>query len=104
MTRDQRIKNAIIEKLNPLFLEVHNESSHHHVPKGSETHFKVVVVSEQFQGFSRIQRHRLLNSLLAQEFQTGLHALSLHAYTTEEWEKRTQKSPDSPYCKDGFDS
>ena len=44
-----------------------NESSGHNVPKGSETHFKVVVVSDSFDGQMLIARHRMVNEILADE-------------------------------------
>lgn len=47
--------------------QVLNESSGHNVPKGSETHFKVVVISDAFDGQKLIARHRMVNSILADE-------------------------------------
>ena len=47
--------------------QVINESSGHNVPKGSETHFKVVVVSDSFDGQMLIARHRMVNEILADE-------------------------------------
>ena len=61
----------------PSHLEVINESNMHNVPKGSETHFKVVVVSDSFEGLSLVKRHRAVNEVLAQELQSGVHALSI---------------------------
>lgn len=48
--------------------EVINESHMHSVPKGAETHFKVVVVSDQFDGLSLLQRHREVNTVLQGSF------------------------------------
>ena len=50
MTIQQRIETKLKETLAPSHLEVINESHMHNVPKGSETHFKVVVVSGRFDG------------------------------------------------------
>ncbi|MFA5959256.1 MAG: BolA family protein [Tatlockia sp.] len=102
MLRQERITALIKEKLNPTFLTVENESSQHSVPKDSETHFKITAVSEAFLGLPPLKRHRLLNTLLANELQNGLHALSLHLFTQEEWLKRSQSSPPSPACKGGM--
>lgn len=44
----QAITAAITESLQPVHLEVINESYMHNVPKGAETHFKVLVISEKF--------------------------------------------------------
>lgn len=49
----------------------------HSVPKGSETHFKVVVVSDQFKDKTLLDRHRAVNQLLDEELKSGVHALSI---------------------------
>ena len=102
MQRKQRITTILTGKLNPTHIEVENESHKHHVPEGSETHFKISVVSTVFLSLSMIARHRLVNNLLADELNNGLHALSMHLFTPEEWEGRQQGTPPSPACKDGF--
>ena len=102
MTRKIRIEQLLIEHMTPVFLSVENESSHHHVPEGSETHFKVTVVSSLFNDKNRINRHRMVNQLLKEEFNLGLHALSMHLYTEAEWETREGSILGSPSCKDGY--
>ena len=62
-------------------VQVANESSQHNVAQGSETHFKVVVVSDEFKGQLPLDRHRVINGLLKAEFDAGLHALSIVAKT-----------------------
>lgn len=61
----------------PTHLEVINESNMHNVPRGSETHFKVVVVSEAFDKESLIKRHRSVNEVLKTELEGPVHALSI---------------------------
>ena len=99
MTRKQYINHALSLALTPDILIIENESSNHQVPVGSETHFKVIVVSAEFINLSRVARHRLVNNILAQEFSTGLHALSLHLYTPNEWAQRSTHIPASPACE-----
>ena len=101
MSRKQRIHDALSVELKPETLLVEDETHRHHVPAGAETHFKVVAVSTQFKNLSRVARHRVINSLLASEFGDGLHALSLHLYTPDEWQKKTLGVPASPACRDG---
>lgn len=95
-------QTSITEKLNqalaPSHLEVINESDHHHVPPNSETHFKLVIVSEDFNSKRLIARHRFVNELLANELENGVHALTMHTYTPEEWQARGA-APASPRCK-----
>jgi BolA protein len=97
---EAEITRKIREGLAPLHLEVHNESSMHSVPPGSETHFKVLVVSPSFEGLGPVDRHRKVNALLAAEFSSGLHALSLRALTPDQW-KTEQPSFESPPCLGG---
>ncbi|KAI9280383.1 bola-like protein-domain-containing protein [Sporodiniella umbellata] len=89
------IETKVSQSLNPSILELLNEShlhAHHAAMKGNtnkETHFKMVVVSDNFQGKSLMQRHRMVYGLLTDELQNqGLHALSISAKTPEEIEKR----------------
>lgn len=86
-SRKNRIENHIQEHFKPQFLDVINESSQHRVPDSAETHFKLVVVAQPFEGQSRIQRQRLILQLLKQEFSQGLHACSMSLYSPSEWEK-----------------
>ena len=99
------VTETITQKLRshfePLYLEVINESKNHNVPKNSETHFKVVVVSTKFDGLKLIERHRAVNTLLRDELKTGgVHALSIKAKTPEQWKKNSTVEP-SPKCLGG---
>jgi BolA protein len=97
-------KSIIIKKLeeafSPVFLDVINESAFHNVPDGSESHFKVVIVSRSFEDQSAVKRHQSVYSVLAAELQAGVHALALHAYLPAEWKKH-QSVPNSPNCMGG---
>ncbi|QDH23958.1 BolA family transcriptional regulator [Neokomagataea tanensis] len=87
LSRRERIVAILQRELAPLALEVHDDSARHAGHVGAkmmaeagvhgETHFNVAVTSAQFDGLGRIARHRLVNNLLSEEFETGLHALSL---------------------------
>ena len=103
------IQNNITNKLNEAFspehLEVVNESYMHNVPEGSESHFKVVIVCDNFKGKMLIARHRLVNKVLEDELNKdrddgGIHALALHTMTMEEWSEKG-KAHDSPECLGG---
>lgn len=102
MSRYQRIYDLLQRTFSPVELMVCDESHQHHVPQGSESHFKLTVVSARFENLSRIARHRLINDRLSDEFTRGLHALSLHLYTPEEWEQTVHVVPDSPKCRGGM--
>ncbi|WED22450.1 BolA/IbaG family iron-sulfur metabolism protein [Vibrio sp. JC009] len=96
------IETKLHQALNPSYLQVINESYLHNVPPGSESHFKVVVVSDSFEGLRPIARHRKVNEALAEELKEHIHALSIHTYTIFEWkEERGEVAPDSVKCKGG---
>ena len=102
MSRKQTIEQRLASELSPLHLEVTDESHMHNVPAGAESHFKVLVVSEQFDGERLVGRHRRINALLDDELAGGMHALAIHACTPQEWfDKGGGPAPESPQCQGG---
>ena len=95
------IENKIKDSLSPEHLEVINESNQHNVPPGSESHFKITVVSEKFADKMLVARHRMINQLLAEELAGPIHALSMHTFTPIEWNNRNQQVAKSPPCLGG---
>eukprot|EP00485_Elphidium_margaritaceum_P011748 CAMPEP_0202692642 /NCGR_PEP_ID=MMETSP1385-20130828/6974_1 /ASSEMBLY_ACC=CAM_ASM_000861 /TAXON_ID=933848 /ORGANISM="Elphidium margaritaceum" /LENGTH=111 /DNA_ID=CAMNT_0049348217 /DNA_START=59 /DNA_END=390 /DNA_ORIENTATION=+ len=96
----QCITQKLTQTFNPTHLEVINESNQHNVPKGSETHFKVVIVSTEFDGKSKINQHRLVNETLKDELNNNVHALSIKTKTPQQWSKNSTVDP-SPPCLGG---
>ena len=101
MTIAQTIEEKLRAGLDPVHLEVTNESGSHNVPPGSETHFKVVVVCAAFEGRPTLHRHRMVYGLLADEMAGPVHALALHTYTEEQWRAQGD-APESPRCRGGM--
>ena len=101
MNRQTTIETLLTQSLTPLHLEVLDESHMHAVPVGAQSHFRVLVVSDQFEGEGALARHRRVNGLLREEFGRGLHALALHAWTPPEWFERGGAVPQSPLCQGG---
>ncbi|WP_058911548.1 transcriptional regulator BolA [Entomohabitans teleogrylli] len=98
MVREQ-IEAKLKAAFNPVFLEVVDESYRHNVPAGSESHFKVILVSDRFTGERFLTRHRLIYSALSEELAKSVHALALHTYTHKEWEALQDTVFASPPCK-----
>jgi len=92
----QQIERALTA-LSPSFVEVMDESHQH--SRGQQTHFKAVVVSDDFAGLGLLRRHQKVHACLGDLMQK-FHALALHTYTPEEWQQR-QVAPDSPHCQGG---
>lgn len=95
------LEEAIRSALSPLYLEVLDESFMHNVPEGAQSHFKVTVVSDAFEGKRLLARHREVNALAAEALAGPVHALALHTYTSKEWEARGGESLTSPNCLGG---
>lgn len=94
-TIEQKLRDAFV----PSHLEVINESHKHAVPKGSETHFKVVIVSPRFEGLGAIKRHQLVYAALQEEIsmKKGIHALAITSRTPAEWAERPEANA-TPQC------
>lgn len=101
MNRQASITTTLTQALDPLHLEVIDESHQHAVPAGAQSHFRVLVVSGQFTGQTPVMRHRRVNDLLRDEFDHGLHALALHTRTPQEWLETGGAVPESPPCRGG---
>lgn len=101
MSIQQVIEQKLSDAFQPVTLNVDNESHMHSVPANSETHFKVTLVSGQFEGMPRVRRHQSIYRILAEELANGVHALALHLYSPAEWAGRETAVPDSPNCMGG---
>ena len=78
-----------------------DESHMHNVPKGSESHFNVFVVSPAFEGKRLVSRHQLVYRALAEEMKGSIHALALKTLTPSEWEHEGGGLAQSPPCLGG---
>ncbi|WP_100913925.1 BolA family protein [Pseudoalteromonas spongiae] len=90
---ESKLKNAFSCE----HLEVINESHMH--SRGTESHFKVIVVSNDFEGKRLLQCHRMINEVLADELANHIHALAIHTYTQSQWQNAD--IPNSPKCLGG---
>lgn len=83
MSVKERITARLSGELAPEALVVHDDSDRHAGHggwrEGGETHFRVEIVSAAFIGKSRLERHRIVNALLAEELADRIHALAISA-------------------------
>lgn len=97
-----QVEDAIRSKLHAALaiesMVIENESDQHSGPAGRESHFKITLVSEDFNGLMPVKRHQKIYALLAEEKAESVHALALHLYTPKEWQSKNQQRPDSPAC------
>lgn len=101
MVIQQEIESLLTKALNPVYLQVENESHKHNVPPGSESHFKIALVSAEFGSLRQVQRHQMIYKALESQLAAGVHALALHTYSPQEWQDSPQFVPSSPDCLGG---
>jgi BolA protein len=83
------ITDRITKAISPNSLEIINESHLHAGHQESfdgtgETHLRIKVVADKFEGMSRVDRHRVINALVAEEIALGLHAIAIEARAPSE--------------------
>jgi len=94
---ESQITFILNENFNIKNLEVINESYMHNVPTNSETHFKLILVSDDFLNMPLISRHKKIY-LILEHLMKKIHALSIHALTYDEYQKNN-RSLESPNCE-----
>jgi BolA protein len=82
------MRRKLAEAFAPTVLEVIDDSARHAghagARSGGESHFNLVIVSDAFEGLSRVERQRRVNRVLAEELAGPVHALSVKALTPAE--------------------
>ncbi len=101
MSVQETIQGKLQAALAPSHLEVINESHMHSVPANSETHFKLVIVAQDFASLRKVARQQRVYQLLADELAGPVHALAMHTYSPDEWALRAGAVPASPDCLGG---
>lgn len=88
MNRVEMIRDTLSSALSPESLEVIDRSHEHAGHEGAKSgggHFDVIIVAEGFNGMATVQRHRAVYDALGDAMKTEIHALSIRAYTPEEF-------------------
>ena len=93
---ENNIKNLLIDAFNPSVLSIDNESHMHNVPEDSESHFKIVLVSRNFNGLTEVNRHKSVYKALG-DTMNSIHAISIHSFDENEY-KNNPMILDSPNC------
>mmetsp|Transcript_49016 Transcript_49016/g.81548 ORF Transcript_49016/g.81548 Transcript_49016/m.81548 type:complete len:122 (-) Transcript_49016:8-373(-) len=104
MSIQARITEKIQASLDPLHLEVINESHMHNVAPGSESHFRVVIVSEKFEGKTKLDQHRMVHEAVEIELRDHIHAFSAQTLKPSQWEAQGHNIvvQQSPSCRGGM--
>jgi acid stress-induced BolA-like protein IbaG/YrbA len=64
------------------------ETEHLVVEGDDGTHFNALVVSDEFEGKSRVQRHQRVYQTLGDQMREEIHALSMKTLTPKEWHEQ----------------
>lgn len=100
MSVAERIEHLVREGVQVELFQLENES-HMHSGPATESHFKLVLVSSDFEGKRLVQRHQQVYGLVSELMQNPIHALALHLHTPNEWQERNGAVPASPNCLGG---
>ena len=89
LKRKIKIETLILKNFKPEFFSVLDVSEQHrghqNFKENIESHFEIIIVSEKFKNLNRIERHRMVNQSLREEFLSDLHSVIIKTYTTEEY-------------------
>ena len=89
MNRKSKIEKILVDNFEPYFFSVKDVSEEHrghqNFKENVESHFEVIIVSQEFDNKSKIIRHRMINECLQEDFQSDLHSVSIKAYTIDEY-------------------
>ena len=97
MSSEQMLREKLMVELEPIRLDIVNEShmhaGHRSSPDTGESHFRVLVVSPKFAGKSRVERHRMVNAAVAELLRSRVHALAIRALAPGESLNEPARSP-----------
>ena len=89
MKRKLKIDQLIIDYFKPHFFSVSDVSEQHrghqNFKENVESHFEIIIVSEKFNNRNKIERHRMVNKSLKEEFLSDLHSVTIKTYTIDEF-------------------
>ena len=88
VTTLELIESRLREQLEPIHLEIHDDSAKHAGHRGATSaggHYRLVIVSAAFDGKTLIERHRLVNETVRDLFGPQIHALSMRTLTPDQW-------------------
>ena len=89
LKRKLKIDQLIIDQFEPHFFSVSDVSEQHrghqNFKENVESHFEIIIVSEKFDNRNKIERHRMVNKSLKEEFLSDLHSVTIKTYTIDEF-------------------
>ena len=96
---NKQLLQAVLTPLQVVHHELSNDS-HMHSGSAQDSHFSLLLVSEQFAGLLPVKRHQLVYDLVGDLIGNPIHALALHCYTPQQWASK-KTMPTAPNCLGG---
>ena len=97
---DTTAKKLLELVLTPLNISHHqlDNDSHKHSGSATDSHYNLVLVSDDFAALGPVKRHQKVYALVGELMQNPIHALALHCYTPEQWQAKQEKMPATAPC------
>ena len=96
--------NKLLEMvLTPLNVSHHQlvNDSQKHSGSATDSHYNLVLVSDDFAGIGPVKRHQQVYALVGELMNNPIHALARHCYTAEQWQAKQEKMPATAPCMGG---
>jgi len=96
--------NKLLEMvLTPLNVSHHQlvNDSQKHSGSATDSHYNLVLVSDDFAGIGPVKRHQQVYALVGELMNNPIHALALHCYTADQWQAKQEKMPATAPCMGG---
>lgn len=99
-TTAQKLLESVLLPLKVSHHQLDNDS-HKHSGSATDSHYNLVLVSQQFEGLGLVKRHQQVYALVGDLMNSPIHALALHCYTPDQWQARQAKMPVTAPCMGG---
>tara|TARA_B110000503_G_scaffold133358_1_gene210717 strand:+ start:380 stop:697 length:318 start_codon:yes stop_codon:yes gene_type:complete len=95
-----KLLELVLTPLNIHHYQLANDS-HKHSGSATDSHYNLVLVSDDFSGIGPVKRHQQVYALVGELMSNPIHALALHCYTTEQWQAKQEQMPATAPCMGG---
>ena len=99
-TTANKLLDLVLTPLNISHHQLDNDS-HKHSGSATDSHYNLVLVSDDFAALGPVKRHQKVYALVGELMQNPSHALALHCYTPEQWQAKQEKMPATAPCMGG---
>ncbi|CAL4323260.1 DNA-binding transcriptional regulator BolA [Buchnera aphidicola (Chaitophorus sp. 3695)] len=93
------IEKKIKKTIQVSYLKIYNISFMHPKLKNNNSHFKIIIVAQNFFKINILRRHQIIYNILSKELKKIIHGIEIFTYTPIEWIKKSKKKIYSVKCK-----